>query len=433
MSALAHILLDLGCQVFGEDSKSNSRMKELENRGASIFSDHDPKRLVPGMVVIYSSAILPDHIQMQKARALRLETYSRRELFPRLFRDKKLLAVTGTHGKTSTSALLAHIFSTRGSGTGYLIGGEVPTLERHGRRDENGVMVIEADESDGSFLGLKPLGAIVTNIDIDHLDYWKSSENLVQGFQTFVERVQNPNLLFYAYEDPLLREICPHGQSYGFEIEADFQVVNPEYHPGFISFSMQHQGVIYSDLKIHQMGRHSVLNAAAAFAFSLKWGLTVDEIRKGLGSFRGIKRRLECLHAGSRIDIYDDYAHHPTEVESLLTTLAHFSNGRKVLIFQPHRYTRFKEHMHRFARAFEGDFELVVTDIYSAGESPVGVDIHQFLELFGAHSRVHYASREQLTDFLAGFIQEGDFVMSVGAGDVREVTKALALQCERSV
>ncbi|MCB1106593.1 MAG: UDP-N-acetylmuramate--L-alanine ligase, partial [Chlamydiia bacterium] len=344
MSALASILIEKGEEVSGSDLRGAS---DLEKRGVKI---HDSLPLEG--TIVYSSAIQRDHPLFLEAEKSSLPLLHRSELIDVLLKDKKGLLVTGTHGKTSTSALLAWTLVFSGKDPTYAVGGILKNLEKNGGYSENELFVLEADESDGSFLNYSGEGGIVTNIEKEHLDYWKTEERLIEGFNAFISKIKNPELFFWCSDDPLLSKLSPKGYSYGREGELKLLSVNQE--GNITSFSASFEGVRYEEVEVPLMGDMLALNALAVFGLALKLGIKESVIRKAFKTYKGVKRRQEKIGEFEGTSIYDDYAHHPTEIKVLLESLKKgIGNRRLIALFQPHRYTRTRDHFDAFKEAFQ--------------------------------------------------------------------------------
>ena len=409
MSALARIMLQKGYTVTGSDSKESYVTKALEKAGAKISYVHRKENIESGSVVVYSSAIKKDNPEWVSPML------HRSDLLQQLLDEKKAILIVGAHGKTTSTSLLAHISKSRDPS--FVVGGFSPSLgDVNGYIGRGEYFIAEGDESDGSFLKATPAGAIITNVDFDHLDYWKTKEALLASYQRFIAGV--PNLLFYRYEDPYLSQWKVKGISFGESDKADLQV--KDVHSQM--FTIVFQGKTYSDIKLSLLGRHNVFNAAGCFGMAMALGMSEEKIREGLISFKGVKRRLELKGTLRGALIYDDYAHHPKEIEATLAAIkGTFQDRRKVAVFQPHRYTRLKDLMDDFANAWKDADELIVTDIYSAGESTIeGVSIEAFLKKV-KRNKVTYIARDELVEFLQSNIASNDVVVTLGAGDITKV------------
>ncbi len=396
MSALMQIVKEKGYPVSGSDKDS-----------------HAAKNIKPLMKVAYSTAISEENPEYLAAKHQRLH---RSQLLAELLTEKSLL-VAGAHGKTTTSGLLAWTLIYAKKDPTYAIGGILSNLKRNGGYGKGEYSVAEADESDGSFLKYHPHAAIITNVEADHLDYWKSEEALLQGYQSFISQVKE--LLIYSADDPHLSVWRPKGISYGFSSGADEQIVSYVQSGKSITFSTTH----YQDIEVPLMGRHNAMNALAVFLLAVSIGLEETTIREAFKAFKGMGRRLEYRGSYQGVEMYDDYGHHPTEI---LTTLKafkeEFAHKRVVLVFQPHRYTRTRDCFHEFPKSFEPADEVILTDIYSAGEDPIPRVTAEFLS---QEAKARYVPKNQLLDHLRGFLKKGDTLLTMGAGDLGQILELL--------
>jgi UDP-N-acetylmuramate--alanine ligase len=429
MSALARILLQKGFFVSGSDDRRTPIIEDLETDGASISIGYSPQNLPTGARIVYSTYVVHQNVEFTAAKEGGWTLLHRSQLLAELLKEKKALLVAGTHGKTTTSALLAHTLVSCGLEPSYAVGGMARTLEHNGKNGIGDFFIAEACESDGTFLEYPFFGGIVTNIDEDHLDYWKTKKALVDGFSAFIKRCSSPEHLFYCIDDPMLKQLSPQGLSYGFSRNAD-ACITGSFQEGWEQyFNLSFLGKDYEDIFIGLVGKHNILNSAAVFALGLQLHIPEAELRKALQTFKGVGRRLEKKGEKGGITIYDDYGHHPTEIATTLEGLRRATgNKRLVAVFQPHRYTRTRDCLESFPKAFDHADVICITDIYSAGEEPIpGIDNDCFYKkMKEIHpERIRFFSRESLTKELVQFLQEGDVVLTIGAGDVTKIGSEL--------
>lgn len=424
MSALAHILLQKGLKVTGSDSKASSVTAELEKRGARIFYQQKRGNVQKGQTIIYSTAIPATNEEWIDANEKGCKLLHRSELLEELMQEKKAVVIAGSHGKTTTTTLLSYVLDVCKLEPSYVIGGFSPSLPANGKWGKGEYFIAEGDESDGSFLRTQPYGAILTNIDFDHLAYWKTKEALLDAFRKFIQSVEDPNLFFYCADDPFLTSWKVKGVGYGVSSNAALRATAPRFEQGKSHFDIHFQGRIYKNVTLNLMGAHNILNSLPVFGMSLLLGGKEELIRQGLLHFRGVKRRLERKGERSGAIIYDDYAHHPKEIEETLKALKKAYNGRRIVaVFQPHRYTRMQELMKEFADVLSGTSDLFITDIYSAGEKTIeGITTSALLAKLQGKKDMEYVPREHLTKRLKESIREGDVVVTLGAGDVTQVS-----------
>jgi UDP-N-acetylmuramate--alanine ligase len=421
MSGLACILLQRGCAVSGSDIKESAIVNSLRQMGAKIFCSHEKSNVPEGAIVVYSTDIKEENPEYQEAKKNGL-LWHRSRLLQELMSNCSALLVAGTHGKTTTSALLAHALMQAGKNPSYCIGGIVKSLQSQAGHCTGSLFVAEADESDGSFLAYKPSGVIITNIDEDHMNYWKTKENLIEGFVQFFSLASDKELCFWCKDDPLLRQQNFSGYSYGFSHEADLCITKAEYQGMKSIFSFSFQGKTYSDIVIPLIGPHNVLNTAAVCGLCLQVGVEPDLLPSLFVTFQGVGRRAEKKGEASGIVFYDDYAHHPTEIHTTLAALKKAHNGaRLVVLFQPHRFTRVKDCFDQFAASLLPADLVLMTDVYGAGEEPIegicATTLLQKMQSQGLDSCT-YIAKEDFVGKAASLLQKEDVCVSMGAGDI---------------
>ncbi len=406
MSALARILLRQGHRVTGSDTAQSAITDELVKEGAQVFIGHQEEHVQAG-TVIYGSAIKPQNPEFAKAKRLGLSLLHRADLLNVLCRDKLPLMVTGTHGKTTTTALLATVLMEANHDPSFVVGGVIQGLQINGRSGKGDYFIAEADESDGSFLKTIPFGAIVTNCENDHLDYWKSVEALHQGFKNFLTSVKNH--LFWCKDDQKLCSFSPFGFSYGFSKDADWHILKWKQEPNGIVFDVEFQGKLFQEIFVPLFGHHNVLNAAAVFGLCTSLNIAEDVVRLAFAQFSGIHRRLEKKGEAHGVIYYDDYGHHPTEIKATLRALRSIAKERWIVVlFQPHRYTRTRDLWAEFTTCFQEADVVVLTDIYGAGETPIpGITGENLALAIGA---LYGEEKINLRPF--------DLFLTLGAGDV---------------
>jgi UDP-N-acetylmuramate--alanine ligase len=334
----------------------------------------------------------------------------------------RTLLVAGTHGKTTTSCLLTHVLNVAKLKPTFALGGIALNFYSNGDQGEGQYFVAEADESDGTFLKYPSYGAIITNIEEDHLDYWKTAEALIEGFREFAKK---PSLLWWCADDAHLRALTLKGHSYGFSEKADLQIKKWRQDGFKLVFDLSFQGKIFSNIELALIGKHNIANGAAVFGLALELGIEETAIREAFKTFKGVKRRLEKKGEKRAVSFYDDYAHHPTEIKTTLKGIRHSIGERRLIaLFQPHRYTRVRDCWKEFMTAFEDADVVLMTDIWSSGEKPiVGITTEKLFQDIKATSPfpVFYYPRSEYSKAIASFLRPHDVVISLGAGDVNEV------------
>lgn len=422
MSALARILLKKGDRVSGSDLSKSETTQKLSSEGAAIFFSHDPKHINGVDQVIYSTDISQSNVELLAAQKAGIPTFHRSELLAELLEGYAPLLVAGTHGKTTTASILAHLLVEAGFDPSYAIGGYLNGANINGRYGKGLYFAVEADESDGSFLKYPSFGAIIANLEYDHINFWKTEEALHIAFKKFADQVGSKQHLFWCQDDVRLRSLDLKGYSFGFSKNADLVVNNFQQHKWKIVFDLSFEGNNYLDIEIPLIGAHNVLNAASAFGLGLMLDLKEDALRQGLVSFQGVGRRIEKKGEISQIEIYDDYAHHPTEIFSTLRALRLATHGKRIVVaFQPHRYSRTEQYKDDFANAFEHADKVILTNIYAAREAPIqSLTPQKLLKRIenGGYKSISFVCRDEIVSYLIKYLKRGDILITMGAGDI---------------
>lgn len=425
MSGLAHMLLQQGHKVAGSDLCSSALVDVLAASGATIHIGHSPSHVPEEAIVIYTSQVKVDHPEYQAAIQKKCILLHRSLLLHTLMQKQRALLVAGSHGKTTTSALLSHVLLEAGNNPSYAVGGVVRGLQAQASLGSGPYFIAEADESDGSFLTYAPYGAIITNIGLDHLDYWQSASGLEAGFAGFMSKVKNRDLLFWGGDDSRLQKKAWDGVSYGFSEGVDLRIIHSVYEKQGVCFSLQNQQGIYADISLPLMGKHNIQNATAVFGLCLALGIEEETIRKAFLSFAGVGRRVEKKGEVGGICFYDDYAHHPTEIATTLAALKNMAGERRVVVvFQPHRFTRTRDCFDAFGPALSVADKIFITDIYAAQEEALP-GIHSSVLVAHIQNQgcgaCQYVPWEDVVEMVSGDLQSGDVVVSMGAGSITRV------------
>lgn len=431
MSALARILLQKGMAVSGSDILHTPLIESLVEQGALFYRGQSEKNIHTDRIVVLSSDIKKDNVEYAEAVRQNCHLMHRSDLLAYLASQQCPLAVAGTHGKTTTSALLTSVLVAAECDPSFAIGGVLPQFQTNSRFGQGEYFVLEADESDRTFLKYHPYGAIITNIDHDHLsNYGGDPNNLIQAFRKFTDQVQNKTSLFWCGEDPYLRDLDLPGYSYGRDENCHWQLVNVR-HNGFTSlFDLIHADEVFKNIELSLIGIHNALNASGVFAMAHNLGIKEDKIRRGLANFQGVQRRCENKGTFNQILFLDDYAHHPTEIETTLQGIRQaIGKKRLVAVFQPHRYSRTQECQGLFAGSFKAADKVLVTDIYAAGEKPIDALNGEMVmkEIRGNVKECHYVPRTALSTQLSHCLQAEDVVVTLGAGDITHLSKETLL------
>ncbi len=436
MSGIAEVLLTLGYAVSGSDLKASPITERLRSLGATIFEGHRAEQAYGAQVIVASSAIRPDNPEIVEGHKLKIPVIPRAEMLAELMRLKYGIAVAGAHGKTTTTSLAASVLGAAGLDPTFVVGGRVNHAGTTARLGRGEYMVVEADESDGSFLLLAPVVAVVTTIDREHLDHYSSLEEIQAVFTQFVNRVPFYGAAILCLDEPNVRAIIPQVKrpvvTYGTSAQADLVIRDVELRGLESYFSLTYRG---EDLGRFHLpappGIHNVRNAAAAAAVALYLNIPADLIREGFEKFTGVGRRFEIKGAVNGVTLIDDYGHHPAEIRATLEAARGCAYQRLLVLFQPHRYTRTQHLWNEFCHAFEQADFLVVTDIYAASETPIqGVTGEALADAIRAagHKNVHYrSSMQEGIEVLLHEARPSDAVLTIGAGNVGRALGGLAI------
>jgi UDP-N-acetylmuramate--alanine ligase len=434
MSGIAEVLLNLGYKVSGSDIRPSDITERLAGLGGEIFIGHAAGNLKSVDVVVTSTAVQEDNPEVIAAKAAMIPVIPRAEMLAELMRMKYGIAIAGTHGKTTTTSMVATVLSHAGIDPTIVIGGKLNTLGSNAKLGQGKFLVAEADESDGSFLKLSPTIAAVTNIDADHLDFYSGIEEIKDTFVDFINKVPFYGLAVLCLDDRNVAEIIPRVKkrflTYGLSSQADIRATHVNLAGFETSFVAHYKGYRMGEIAFRMPGAHNVLNALACIAIAMELDVPFEQIREGFANFGGVGRRFQVKGEVNGIMVVDDYGHHPVEIRA---TLAAARNGwpdrRIVVAFQPHRYTRTRELFDEFVTCFYDADVLVLTDIYPASEQPIpGVTAEKLAEEVRKHGQreVSYVGdREQLPGQLAAMVKPGDIVLTLGAGNIWQQGEAL--------
>ncbi len=426
MSGIAEVLVNLGYPVSGSDLAVNGATRRLKKLGATVHKGHSADHVRDADVVVTSSAVKEDNPEVVEARRCHIPVIPRAEMLAELMRLKYAVAVGGAHGKTTTTAMIAEALTRGKLDPTVVIGGRVGKLRSGAKLGSGEMMVVEADESDGSFLKMKPTIAVVTNIDLEHLDYYAGLDAIREAFSAFLARVPFYGAAVVCIDDENVRAILPRVDrkviTYGESEEADVRATDIRIDGFSTSYKAIAFGEELGDVTLQLPGRHSVANSLAALAVGLELDVPFRTIAAALKAFRGVERRLQIRGEACGATVIDDYGHHPTEIRATLEAIRAAFEGKLIVAFQPHRYSRTQSLLQEFGGSFGLADVVLVTDIYAAGERPVpGVDgstVAAAIRRHG-HDAVHYeADKTKLTGRLQEWIEPGSVVLTLGAGDV---------------
>ena len=430
MSGLAEVLLTLGYGVSGTDMKESDTTRRLSSLGATIHYGHQPEHLGEADVVVISSAVKPTNPEVQEARMRGIPVIPRAEMLAELMRMKYGVAVAGSHGKTTTTSLVATVLRAGGLDPTAVIGGKLPSLGSNARLGQGEYLVAEADESDGSFMKLSPTVAVVTNIDPEHLDHYGTLDKLKQTFVDFINKVPFYGLavlcLDHAHVQAILPSVEKRHVTYGLSPQADYRATNISFDGLRSKFTAVIRNQTMGAVELAMPGLHNVLNSLAVLAVSDFLGIDFDIYRNALAGFSGVGRRFTVRGEAGGVMVVDDYGHHPAEVRATLAgARSGFPERRVVAAFQPHRYTRTRDLMGEFARAFNEAEIVAVCDVYAAGEDPIeGITSARLVEEMraqGHRGAVYVPKRADIAGVLLPRLRDGDIFITLGAGDVWQV------------
>ncbi len=436
MCGIAEVLLNLGYQIHGSDLQRTPVTERLESLGARIAYGHAAENLEDVQVVVRSTAIRDDNPEIIAARDRAIPVIPRAEMLAELMRLKYGIAVGGTHGKTTTTSMIATMLAGTDLDPTIVIGGRLNSINSNARLGQGEILVAEADESDGSFLALSPIIAVITNIDREHLDHYRGGiEEIEENFVAFANKVPFYGLVVLCLDDSRVQEVIPRIKrrisTYGFNPQADIRAVGVEIEGMRSRFKVLAEGRELGAFTLDMPGRHYVLNCLAAIAVGFELGLEFTAIRRHLAGFSGVQRRLQVLGEYRGALLVDDYGHHPTEIVATLEALRQaWPERRLVTVFQPHRYSRSRDLFNEFLPAFNEAEILLVTEIYPAGESPLaGVSGELMAEAIRRHGHkqvIYAAGQAELKACLEEILAPGDLVLTLGAGDICRLSRELA-------
>jgi UDP-N-acetylmuramate--alanine ligase len=434
MSAIATLLIKEGFTVSGSDVKENQIIRGLKQAGANVFIGHDKKNVVQTVdTLVYSSAIRQDNPELVEAANRRLDIFRRAQMLYRLMQGKKTITVTGAHGKTTTASLIAFILYQAGLKPTAAIGGLIRNFAINAWLGEGDYFVAEADESDGSFLNYRPKFSVITNIDKEHLDYYGNFKELLNAFSKFMERLEDSGLLIVNSSDNNLLKLAKKSGkrfiTFGFDRRADIRAEDIKILATGSEFNCFLKGEKLGSVICPLLGEHNILNCLAAIMLALELNIDFKIIKEAIRGFQGTKRRQEIKLDKPNLLVFDDYAHHPTEIMATLKAIkdSSVSPQRKkiIAVFQPHRYSRTKLLLREFSRAFAAVDHLIIMDIYAASEEPIkGIDAQLLYRKIKKIKKngVYYLSRPEIVQHILNNLSGNDVVVFLGAGDITKLS-----------
>jgi len=441
MSAIAKVMLEMGYKVTGSDVAQSALSQKLSDQGATVFIGHHEDHIKDSNIVVYSTAVKDTNPELLAAKAAGIVVLHRSEMLARLLNNGQGIAVAGAHGKTTTSSMIALIMELTKQDPTYIIGGEIVNLGTNAKAGKGPYLVAEADESDGSFLHYYPSIAVVTNIEADHLENYDGDfENIKKAYIQFLQQVKSGGKVIVCHDDPNVQELLPKVASdleinkvelitYGIQQSAHYRAVSIVEGDRKVSFELYKGDQSLGHFHLSVPGQHNVYNSMGAIIACIEAGIAIDQIQEAITNFVGAKRRFQVLTDRNDILVVDDYAHHPTEI--VATIKAAKTTGKKITaVFQPQRFTRTYFFLEEFGRAFPEADRVIITDIFSPeGEEEIeGINSERLVELIRqhGHTQVEYLkSNEDVLAVLKEFIQPGELVITMGAGDIWKVSHAL--------
>src|SRR5215475_5669543 len=430
MSGIAEILLNLGYRVTGSDQKRGEAVERLAQLGAKVFIGHEAGNVEGAHVVVYSSAVSRDNVEVEAARRQQIPTIPRAEMLAELMRLKYGIAIAGTHGKTTTTSMVGAVLAEGRLDPTIVVGGRVSSLGSNARLGQGDFLVAEADESDGSFLKLAPTIAVVTTVDSEHLDHYGTLDAIRDAFVAFVNKVPFYGSAVLCLDQPNIQLLIPRIEkrivSYGLESGADLVARRLQLSGMTSRFEVYQRGSLLGEVTLQIPGRHNVLNALAAIGVGLDLEIPFATIQRALAGFSGVQRRFQILGRARGITVVDDYGHHPAEIRATLAAAKAGFDCRVVTVFQPHRYTRTRDLKQEFLTAFNQADVLVVMDIYPAGEPPIpGVSAEDLAEGIRAHGHRNVtflgSDRARIAQYVTEISRPGVLIVTLGAGDVNQL------------
>jgi UDP-N-acetylmuramate--alanine ligase len=432
MSGIAEIMLRIGYKVQGSDAKASANTERLEKLGAKVHIGHDARNVEGAYAVVYSTAVKADNPEMVEGRARRLPLVRRAEMLAELMRLQFSVGVAGTHGKTTTTSMIAALLDAGDLDPTVVNGGIINAYGTNAKVGAGDWIVVEADESDGTFLKLKSTVAVVTNIDPEHLDHWGEFEAVRKGFQDFVENIPFYGFAALCIDHPEVQALAARIENrrivtYGVNPQAEVRAHNIRMGPEGARFNVMIQPrggdfISLDDLTMPMAGEHNVANALAAIAVARELSVPLDAIRRGLAAFAGVKRRFTTTGVANGVRVVDDYGHHPVEIAAVLKAARAVTEGRVIAVVQPHRYTRLQDLFDDFCQAFNDADVVIVADVYAAGEPPIeGVDRDALvagLSRYGHRRALPLAGAADLARLVSEEAKAGDLVVCLGAGDI---------------
>lgn len=442
MNGLAQVYLQMGYEVSGSDKSISEVTQRLQQLGAKVYQGHAPEHISGADLVVYSSAIVPDNPELVEAKKRNIPIWHRSELLADLMKTRQVIAIAGTHGKTTTSSMIFSMLLHAGLQPTAIIGGRVQEIGSSAMLGQGPWLVAETDESDQSFLRLTPKIAIVNNVEADHLEHYDGKfENIIMAFISFIQLVPEDGYVLIGYDDITARGLISHSKrpvlTFGLNPDADIVAKNIIYENFGSRFDLFYKKNKLGSVRLQMPGKHNIQNALAAIAVGIILELEIKTILPGLEKFGGVGRRFELKGKVNDITVIDDYAHNPSKVASAIAAARTGDAKRIIAVFQPHRYTRTKYLADEFGKSFDAADELIITEIYPAGEPPIpGISTQTIVDAakhHGYQNITYIPNRNEINDYLIGKVESGDLVLYMGAGDIWKLAEDLVVRLKRKV
>jgi len=432
MSGIAKIFMNMGYTVSGSDLKVSEALIRLKDAGAKVFIGHNVSNVIGADLVVVSSAIPKTNPEYRKAIESKIPVVHRADMLSLLMNSKKGIAVSGAHGKTTTTSMISLIMEKNGFDPTVIIGGELNDIGGNATLGKGEFLVAEADESDGSFMKLNPYIAVITNIENDHLDYYKNMENMKEAFKRFASNVKDDGFIVLGndndYVRELIKDIDKEYYTFGINQKSDFMPKNIRMNGLSSRCDIYFREQFLGELQLNVPGLHNIVNATAAIAVGNRLGISIEGMKEAIKTFQGVQRRFQIVGDIDGIKVVDDYAHHPTEIKATLKAAKNCKPRKVYAIFQPHRYTRTQNLSKEFGTAFVDADEVILTDIYSAGEAPIdGVTSKLIEESLRENGKqvVYIKKKEDIPDYVIDKVVPGDYILTIGAGDICEIAYSI--------
>ena len=440
MSGLAQVMKNMGFKIQGSDQNKNKSTSNCSKAGINVFIGHAQKNVNKATIVVKSSAIKNNNIEIKQAKKKKIPIYSRAEVLANVVSLKKNIIITGSHGKTTTTSLVAKILSDQKLDPTIINGGVINSFNSNAKLGKGDWAILEADESDGSFLKLPINYSIVTNIDFEHIDFYKNYKNLENAFIEFINKTPPIGKSLICIDNKNIEKILPKLKNkniftYGFNKKANYMVSNPRYSIDYSTFDLHYKNsnnnkTIIKNINLKLIGEHNILNAAAAVAVCLNLGVKIDIIKKALKNFSGVQRRMTKIFKKNKNEFFDDYAHHPTEINSILNGVKKVYYNRKIItVFEPHRYSRIMSLKKDFSKSFIKSDLVLVCPIYAAGEKKnLNFNLHNFAKMISKESNTQVIlvkNQEELSKYFRKNLINDEVIIGMGAGSISQWMREL--------